>query len=193
MLSKGKPVTWEWSIILLRENGPALWSVTRRKSSEFGLGTAWSGMEYMPGSKLVPKECEKYPLWRSFRHWSRMNSACRSSEGGGRDSSCVTGRPSRMVSAQGQNPSRSPAQTELTKGRFGWFLRRASKISTLMGVWTWKRSGWSVMVLNAIGFDTSPGGGRGSGRAVSDHSAVVGESEDRSSHKLYLKYLGWSP
>ena len=49
-----------------------------------------------------------------------------------------------------------------------------------MGVWTLNSEGFSERVLLTKGFMNSDRGGRGSGLAVSDHSAVVGERDDPS-------------
>ena len=78
-----------------------------------------------------------------------------------------------MVLAHGQNPSQRPSQTDSTNKGFGWSLSSLSNTSTLIGVFTWKRSGWSVIVFVEIGFEVSSSGGQGSGLACSDHSAVV--------------------
>jgi hypothetical protein len=122
-----------------------------------------------------------------------MNVDLFSSKGGGRDSSCVIGKVSFMVSAQGQKPSRSPRHTDSTKAGLGWSFNKDSKTSILIGVRTWKRCGLLAIVLEVIGFEVSVRGGRGRGRARSDHSAVVGERHDPSSHRLCRKYFGWSP
>ena len=78
-----------------------------------------------------------------------------------------------MVLAHGQKPSRRPSQTDFTNKGFGWSLSSLSNMSMLIGVFTWKRSGWSVIVFVEIGLEVSESGGRGSGSACSDHSAVV--------------------
>lgn len=49
------------------------------------------------------------------------------------------------------------------------------------------------MVRQTAGSEVSEKGGRGSGRALSDHSAVVGDRLESSCHRLCLKYLGCNP
>ena len=192
-LSKGKPVTWEWSIMLLRAKRPTLWLVTSCKLVKCGFGTACIGIAYMPGSKDVPKEGEKWSFWHSLRHWLCKKLGCSSLVGVGHDSSCVIWKPSRKVSAQGQKPSQSPIQTKLMKSELGWFSKSDWKVSILIGVLTWNKNRLSVMVFKVMGFEISLKGGQGSGCAVSDHSAVVGDRDGVSLHKLWQRYLGWRP
>jgi len=52
------PATSSLSIIELGENSPADWSLIKQKVVVPGLSTAWTGEEYMPGSRSGPKASE---------------------------------------------------------------------------------------------------------------------------------------
>ena len=45
----------------LREYGLALWSLTSLRSVDPGFGTAYIGMEYIPGRSEAPRDEEKRP------------------------------------------------------------------------------------------------------------------------------------
>ena len=145
-LSRGYPVTRSWSIMLLSENGPALWSVTICRSAVPGLGTTWTGIQYIPGKRSVPKVSEKHPFWISVLSWQRIKSAFSASIGVGQEPSYVSGYPSLRVFAHGQKPSRNPVQTDATKEGFGWSDRSSSKRSTLIGVIILNRDGFLIIV-----------------------------------------------
>ena len=94
------------------------------------------------------------------------------------------------VSAQGQKPSRRPQQTDSTNGWLGCSPRYALNTATLIGVMILKSSGRHCIVSVTTGFDSSQGGGDGSGCAVCVHSAEEAVNRSSSRHKLCLKYFG---
>ena len=96
------------SIISLREKRPALWSATRCKLTEWGLGTACIGIEYMPESSLNPNDGEEFSLSCFLRHCSCMKVACLTLSGVGHDLSCIFGNPSHKVSAKTRNLPKVP-------------------------------------------------------------------------------------
>ena len=181
-----------WRIMLLSENFPALWSVTIHKSVECGFGTAKTGMQYMPGRSLLPKDSEKRPLKTSWSRWLHKNWASSGSSGSGRERSSVSGYSPKRVSAQGQKPSQRPQHTDSTKGWLGWDSSSFSKRSTKIGVTMLKRCGFSLMVFVATGFASSEEGMGGNGDAVSVQSAEDRENWFASSQILYLRYFGRS-
>ena len=152
-----------------------------------------NGHGVQPGRRSFPKYSEKRPLCCYFKHWLWRKDTCLSLFSIGWDSSCCSGKSPLKVSAQGQKPLHSPIQTDCMKAGLKWFLRSDSKTSTLIGVRTWNRSGLPAIGVFKIGLEVSESGGRGRGRAVSDHSAVVGESVEPSFHRMWQRYFGWSP
>ena len=112
------------------------------------------------------------------------------STGAGFDSSRVTGYPGLGASAQGQNPSRSPRQTDLTKAWLGWVDRYVSKMSTRIGVTILNRWGFSFNTFVTASSSNADCGGPSSGSAVRVQSEVLGEKSKLGSQMLYRRYLG---
>ena len=61
--------------MLVNENRPALCSITVRESDNPGLGTAWAGVQYIPGNESVPYGREKRPFLSSVLQCYLMNAA----------------------------------------------------------------------------------------------------------------------
>ena len=170
-LSRGYPMMSSLRILLLREYFLALWSVTICKSIECGFGMVKIGIQHMPGSNLSPKYSEKRPMKTSWSLCFLKKATSSGSSGSGKEKLMVSGKSPIWVLAQGQKPSRTPRQTDLTKGWFGCDLRSPLKCSTKIGVTISKRCGFSLIVLVTTGFANSESGMVGSGDAVSVQSA----------------------
>ena len=103
MLSSGKPAISSRLIMELSEWFPALWLVTKRRSVEWGFGTACIGMLYIPGRRSMPKLFEKRPASISLSRWSQMKSNSFWFFGSPILLSRVSGYSPKWVSAHGQN------------------------------------------------------------------------------------------
>ncbi len=134
------------------------------KSSEWGLGTAWTGVLYMPGNKSGPNGVEKCPTAISLSCYPQMNFCSILDHGLILPLSHIAGKSSSWcVSTHGQNLSWSAAITDWTKGWFRCISRYFPRLSTLIGVVILKSSGWSVIVFIASALSNSLIGGHGNG------------------------------
>ena len=178
--------------MLFKEYFHALWSVPICKLIKCGFGMANIGMQYMSGRSLSPKDSEKWPMKILWSRWSHKNCASLGFLDSGKEESRVSGYSPIWVLAQGQKPSQSPQQTDLTKGWCRCNLRISSNWSMKIGVTMLKRWGFSLIVLVTMGLASSDFGIAGNADAVSVQSAEKWEKCSPPSHIFYLRYLGWS-
>ena len=146
MKSMWSPLRWElamsaWQIIWLGAKGPMDIFDTMHKSSEWGFGTVWTSMLYIPGNRSEPKGAEKCQAFISLSWYLWMNSYSIVDHGHIRLLSHVIGKSTssgsssaKWVSAQGQKHSQRADNTDSTKGWFGCVLRHCSNSLIFIGV-----------------------------------------------------------